>query len=51
MGCPSFRPLSAAVDAPITSALYQVIFEDRQPAEAVRELMTRPWRAEPEDWQ
>lgn len=39
------------VDAPITNALHQVIFNSRAPVEAVQELMTRRWRVEPEDWQ
>lgn len=39
------------VAAPITDALHEVLFEGRAPQEAVRELMTRPGRAEAESWQ
>lgn len=39
------------VEAPITGALHEVLFEGRAPAEAVTELMTRRWRAEAEEWQ
>lgn len=39
------------VDAPIIGALHGVLFDNRKPAEAVRELMTRRWRAEAEAWQ
>jgi len=34
------------VDMPITNAVYQVLFEDKNPLEAVRELMTRDIRSE-----
>lgn len=39
------------VEAPITSALYEVLFGGRPPRDAVRDLMTRRWRAELEEWQ
>ena len=39
------------VEAPIIGALHGVLSENRMPAEAVRELMTRRWRAEAEAWQ
>lgn len=39
------------VEAPISCALYEVLFEGRAPGEAVMELMCRPWRAEAEAWQ
>jgi glycerol-3-phosphate dehydrogenase (NAD(P)+) len=39
------------VDAPITAALHEVLFEGRAPQDAVRELMARPGRAEAESWQ
>jgi glycerol-3-phosphate dehydrogenase (NAD(P)+) len=39
------------VEVPITCALYEVLYEHRRPADAVRDLMTRPWRVEAEDWQ
>jgi glycerol-3-phosphate dehydrogenase (NAD(P)+) len=39
------------VDAPITGALYQVLFEGHAPRDAVRDLMARPERAEAEGWQ
>jgi glycerol-3-phosphate dehydrogenase (NAD(P)+) len=39
------------VEAPITAALYEVLFEGRVPADAVHDLMTRRWRAEVEEWQ
>jgi glycerol-3-phosphate dehydrogenase (NAD(P)+) len=39
------------VQAPITAALDEVLFAGRAPADAVRDLMTRRWRAEVEDWQ
>ena len=47
------RELAArlGVEAPICAALYNVLFEGRRPADAVRELMTRRGRAEGEAWQ
>jgi glycerol-3-phosphate dehydrogenase (NAD(P)+) len=39
------------VEAPITAALDELLFEGRVPADAVHELMTRRWRAEVEEWQ
>ncbi|CAM3282069.1 NAD(P)H-dependent glycerol-3-phosphate dehydrogenase [Rhodothermus bifroesti] len=36
------------VEMPITEAVYQILFEGKKPAEAVRELMTR--EAKYEDW-
>ena len=35
---------------PITEALYRILFERLSATEAVRELMTRPDKAEAEDW-
>lgn len=39
------------VETPIISALHGVLFENKTPGEAVRELMARRWRAEAEAWQ
>jgi len=39
------------VEAPITCALRHVLNGACCPGDAVRELMTRPWRAEIEEWQ
>ncbi len=39
------------VEAPIISALHGVLFEQDTPADAVKALMARQWRAEKEDWQ
>jgi len=40
----------AAVATPITGAVYKVLFEGTSPAEAVEELMSRPDKAEMEEW-
>ena len=37
------------VDMPITTAAYQVLYEGRSAAEAVRELLSRRKKAEQED--
>lgn len=37
---------SRGLDLPITAQVHAVLFEDKNPAEAVRELMTRPLRGE-----
>jgi glycerol-3-phosphate dehydrogenase (NAD(P)+) len=37
------------VEAPIITALRGVLFEGREPEDAVRELMARPWRSEAEN--
>lgn len=42
---------NAQVDAPITFALYEVLFEGASPEAAVGELMTRRSREETEEWQ
>lgn len=39
------------VEAPIATVLYQILFEHRDPADAVAELMSRQGRAEAEAWQ
>jgi len=40
-----------SVELPIATVLHQILFEDREPSDAVAELMRRQWRAEAEAWQ
>jgi len=37
------------VEMPITDEVHAVLFEGKRPQQAIRDLMTRPWRAENED--
>jgi len=37
------------VEMPITEEVHAVLFEDKRPQQAIRDLMTRPWRAENEE--
>lgn len=39
------------VETPIVDVLYEILFSGLAPADGVRELMSRPLRAEPEQWQ
>ena len=38
--------LEKGIDMPITNEVYAVLFEGKRPDEAIRDLMTRPLKAE-----
>ena len=43
--------MQLGVEAPVTDAVYRILFEGVSPAEAVAELMSRPEKGEVEPWQ